>query len=266
MGKYFTYSFYEKNLQRGELWLKNPEGVVQPAAEALSDVFLKYKDVEVYEDITDELITRNNYTFYQELTSGVEILRFDVMQDVLFVETKRGNFFDQITLEDGKIKPINQDNNFTTSLLARRLGFPDYWFDENNRKIYIVTNKMASHAPDLSGCLVEYIIEQFDMNSSVLDVKLYFNLHYNFGIYNYYPSFPIMEPPKITYNKSTKMFNVSHILRGPRKHFGFVSINILKDQNLDVKEINAFFPYAKTKDIKYNISLQKTLTVDSDIY
>jgi hypothetical protein len=75
-----------------------------------------------------------------------------------------------------------------------------------------------------------------------------------------------MEPPKITYNKSTKMFNVSHILRGPRKQFGFVSINILKDQNLDVKEINAFFPYAKTKDIIYNISLQKTLTVDSDIY
>jgi hypothetical protein len=266
MGKYFTYSFYEKNLQRGELWLRSPEGVVQPAAETLSEVFLKYKNVEGYEDITDVLINSNNYTFYQELTSGADILRFDVIQDVLFVETKRGNFFDQIIYEEGKIKPVNQDNNFVTSLCARRLGFPDYWFDENNRKIYIVTNKMQSHASDLSGCLVEYVIEQFDMNSSILDVKLYFSLHFNFGTYNYYPSFPIMEPPKLTYNKSTKMFNVSHILRGPKKHFGLVSINVLKDQNLDVKQVNAFFPFGKIIDINYNIKTQKTLTVDSDIY
>lgn len=266
MGKYFTYSFYEKNLQRGELWLKSPDNIVMPAAEALSAVFLKYKDIEVYEDYLDQMLNEGGYTFYHELTSGADILRFDVMQDVLFVETKRGNFFDQITYEDGYIKPVNQDNNFVTSLSARRLGFPDYWFDENNRKIYIVTNKMVSHEASLSGCLVEYIVEQFDMNSSILDVKLHFSLHYNFGVYNFYPSFPIMEPPKLTYNKSTKMFNVSHILRGPRKHFGFVSINILKDQNLDVKEINAFFPYKKTSDIIYDIKVQKTLTIDSDLY
>ena len=265
MGKYFTYSFYEKNLQRGELWLKSPDGVVLPAAQALSSVFLKYKDIEVYQDYLDETLNSGDYTFYKELTSGADILRFDVMQDVLFVETKRGNFFDQITYEEGSIRPINQDNNFLTSLKARRMGFPDYWFDEANRKIYIVTNKLQSHSQELSGCLVEYFIEQFDMNSSVLDIKLNFTLHFDFGIYNFYPSFPIMEPPKLTYNKSTKMFNISHILRGPRKHFGFVSINLLKDQNLDVKEINAFFPYRKTKDIIYDIKEQKTLTIDSDL-
>ena len=265
MGKYFTYSFYEKNLQRGELWLKSPEGVVQPAAEALSSVFLKYKDIEMYDDLGDA-VTENLNTFYQELTSGADILRFDVIQDVLFMETKRGNFFDQITYEEGVIKPVNQDNNFVTSLSARRLGFPDYWFDENNRKIYIATNVIKSNNADLSGCLIEYIVEQFDMNSSILDVKLYFSLHFNFGIYDYYPTIPIMEPPKLTYNKSTKMFNISHLLRGPRKHFGLVSLNILKDQNLDVKEINAFFPFGKISDIKYTIKTQKTLTVDSDVY
>lgn len=266
MGKYFTYSFYEKNLQRGELWLKSPEGVVMSAAESLNDVFSKYTNSNQTDIGTVDQGGENATTFYTELTSGGEILRFDVLQDVLFVETKSGNLFDQIIYENGKIKPLTQDNNFFTSLSARRMGFPDYWFDENNRKIYIVTNKMLSHSADLSGCLIEYIVEQFDMNSSVLDVKLYFSLHYNFGILGYYPNFPIMEPPKLTYNKSTKMFNVSHILRGPRKHFGFVSINILKDQNLDVKEINAFFPYGKTTDINYDIKLQKTLTVDSDLY
>lgn len=265
MGKYFTYSFYEKNLQRGELWLKSPNGTVMTAADALSSVFLKYKDVEVYEDTSDEVLTTANQTFYRELVSGADILRFDVMQDVLFVETKRGNFFDQIIQEDGIIKPINQDNNFLTSLKARRLGFPDYWFDELNRKIYIVTNKLVSHSPELNGCLVEYFVELFDLNSSILDTKLNFTLHYDFGVYNFYPSFPIMEPPKLTYNKSTKMFNISHILRGPRKHFGFVSINLLKDQNLDVKQINAFFPYKKTSNIIYDVKLQKTLTVDSDL-
>ena len=261
MGKYFTYSFYEKNLQRGELWLKAPDGTVFSAFETLSSVFIKYKDVDAA-----DLEGGPGVTFFTELTSGQDILRFDVMQDVLFVETKRGNFFDQITLEDGQIKPVNQDNNFYTSANARRMGFPDYWFDENNRKIYIVSNKVQSHTPDLSGCLIEYVVEQFDMNSSVLDIKLLFYLHYNFGVYDFYPNFPIMEPPKLTYNKSTKMFNISHILRGPRKNFGFVSINILKDQNLDVKNINAFFPYKKTKTIDYDVIIQKTLTVDSDLY
>ena len=80
----------------------------------------------------------------------------------------------------------------------------------------------------------------------------------------FYYQIPIVEPVQLTYNKITKMFNISHICRGPKKQFGLVSINILKDQTLDVSSINCFFPFRDTSNVVYKKTIQKKLSIDSD--
>jgi hypothetical protein len=259
MGKYFSLTFYEKNRQEGELWVRTPNNTILPAEQALSRVFLKYKNV--VSDLAEG--DSSGRTFYQDIVEGKNFLRFDMIQDVLFVETPRGNIFDQIVFENNQILPRNQDNNFTTSLSSRRLSFPDYWFDENNKKIYIASSKIEQYEK-LNGLKMGYIIEQFDMNSSILDVKYYFTIFFNFNIKNFYDELPIVEPLKLSYNKYTKIFNISHICRSPKKDFGLVSINILKDQELSIESINAFFPFQKTTDVDYVPIIQKKLTIDMD--
>jgi hypothetical protein len=260
MGKYFALTFYEKNRQAGELWVRTPNNLIVPAQEALSQVFLKYKNV------SSELAEQDSSgrTIYQDLMDGTFFLRFDMIQDVLFVETPRGNIFDQIVVENNKILPRNQDNNFTTSLLSKRLTFPDYYFDENNKKIYIVTNKIEEYQ-NLGGLKLGYIIEEFNMNSSILDVKYYFTVFFNFNIKQFYDTLPIVEPLKLSYNRFTKTFNISHICRGPNNEFGLVSINVLKDQDLNVSSINAFFPFQDTTNVEYESIIQKKLTIDLDL-
>jgi len=260
MGKYFSLTFYEKNRQEGELWVRTPTNSVLPAQQALSNVFLKYKNVT--SDLAEE--DSSGRTFYQDLMDGNFFLRFDMIQDVLFVETPRGNIFDQIVVENNQILPRNQNNNFTTSLSSRRLTFPDYWFDENNKNIYIVSNKIEEYQ-NLNGIKLGYIIEEFDINSSILDVKYYFTVFFNFNIKNFYNQLPIVEPLKLSYNKFTKTFNISHICRGPKNDFGLISINVLKDQNLNVQSINAFFPFQETTDVDYSSIIQKKLTIDLDL-
>lgn len=256
MGKYFSLTFYEKNLQEGELWLRDNNNNVLSVSEALKNVFIKYKDVD-NKDV-------DSLTFYEQINTNTQILRFDVIQDVFFIETSRGNIFDQIIMENGEIKPKTLDNNFTTSLSSRRSGFPDYWFDENNRKIYIASNKVESYNGNLNGVKVSYMIEQFDMNTSILDVKYFFDITFDFGVNSFYSQIPIVEPVQLTYNKITKTFNISHICRGPKKQFGLVSINMLKDQTLDVTSINCFFPFRDTSNVVYKKTIQKKLSIDSD--
>ena len=263
MGKYFTQTFYEKNNQPGELWVRDVNNNVKPVSEFLSNVITKYKP------LSSNYISSNNYTnintdFYNSLIDSKNILRFDIMDDVLFLETSVGNIFEQITTSSsGAIIPKNQNNNFSSSEnLTKRFGFPDYWYDESNRNIFIASNKIDSYSNFIK---IGYIIEVFDIKNSILDIKYHFNIKINFGNDYVYKDFPVMEPVKLTYNKSTKTFNLSHILRGANKEFGLISINVIKDQNLNINKYNALLPFKNPLNIEYEIVSQKKLSISSDV-
>ena len=86
MGKYFTQTFYEKNNQPGELWIRDNSNNIKPVSEFLSNVFLKYKP------LSSNFISTNKYSnidvdFYNSLIDSKQILRFDIMDDVIFIET-----------------------------------------------------------------------------------------------------------------------------------------------------------------------------------
>jgi hypothetical protein len=254
MGKYFTLTFYEKNLQSGELWIRTPNNTVLPAHEALKNVFIKYKDVD------PNIIGEPGYqSFYEQLNTGTRYLRFDIIEDVIFVETQRGCIFDQIVYENNIIYPKTQDNNFMTSYKTKRFGFPSYWFDEHERKIYIASNTISDWAgsetwqENYSGITTKYMIEEFDLETSILDLKCHFDLDIRYAITNVYKELPIVEPVKLSYNNDTKIFNLSHICRGPKKQFGLISINISRDKDLKVKQVNAFLPLQPNIDSPYTM-------------
>lgn len=255
MGKYFTLTLYEKNLQDGELWIRTPNDSVLPAHEVLKNVFIKYKDVD------PNVIGEPNYqSFYEQLNTGQSYLRFDIIQDVIFVETAKGCIFDQIVYDNNIVYPKTQDNNFITSLSSKRFGFPSYWFDESEQKIYIASNNIvdwsgsSTWGETKAGIVNEYIIEEFNMETSILDVKCRFHLKLEFSLTDYYTELPIVEPVKLSYNKDTKTFNLSHICRGPKKQFGLISVNILDERNeLKVKQVNAFLPLQTNRDLPFII-------------
>lgn len=263
MGKYFTQTFYEKNNQPGELWVRDVNNNVKPVSEFLSNVITKYKPLSA------NYISSNNYAnidtdFYNSLLDSKNILRFDIMDDVLFLETSVGNIFEQITINpSGVIIPKNQNNNFSSAeTFTKRFGFPDYWYDESNRNIFVASNKIDSYKNFIK---IGYIIEVFDIKSSILDIKYYFNIKINFSSDYVYKELPVMEPVKLTYNKSTKTFNLSHILRGANKEFGLISINVIKDQNLNINKYDALLPFKNPTNIEYEIISQKKLSISSDI-
>jgi len=263
MGKYFTQTFYEKNNQPGELWIRDNNNNIKLVSEFLSNVFLKYKP------LSSSYISTNKYSnidvdFYNSLMDSKQILRFDIMDDVIFIETPVGNTFEQIIIDDrGFIQPKNQSNNFSSSEnLTKRFGFPDYWYDELNRNIFVASNKIDSYGNFIK---LSYIIELFNIKNSLLDIVYQFNININFGNEYSYKQLPVVEPVKLTYNKSTKTFNISHICRGANKEFGLISINLTKDQTININKFDALLPFKNPTNIEYNLITQKKLSISSDL-
>lgn len=232
----------EENNEIGQLWLRNPSGAIYPATSAFSAVYIKYQNLAS--------------TFCSQLTNN-QIKRFDIFYDVIFLETECGHIFDKIEFNNNSIKPVNLDNRFYPT--RNEVGFPDYWLDETNKKIYNVINKIYSWT--LSSVDIDVVVEQFDIIRNTFAIKLNYQILFNFGE-NIYNDKPILEPPKITYNLDTKTFNISFILRGPNKEFGLVSTNISKQEILDVTEVNSIVPYTTSKNMSVNIIEQKTLETD----
>lgn len=232
----------EENSEVGQLWLRTPSGTVYPATSAFSAVYLKYQNLA--------------NTFCVHLTNN-QIKRFDIFYDVIFIETDCGHIFDKIEIIDNVFKPVNLDNRFYPT--KNDVGLPDYWLDETNKKIYNVINKVYNWT--LSSVDVDVIVEQFDIIRNTFAIKLNYQILFNFEK-NIYSEKPILEPPKITYNLDTKTFNISFILRGPNKEFGLFSTNLIKEEILNISEVNSIVPYTSSTNMTVNIIDQKTLETD----
>lgn len=230
----FDQTYYAE----GEMWMRDSTGTIHSANSALINLYSKYETI--------------NQTFYNELISN-QIKRFDFFYDVIFVETQSGHIFDKIEIINDKIHPVSLDNRFLP------YSYSDYWLDESNKKIYNTINKIDNWS--LSSVQIGVLIEQFDIVRNLFNLKLYYQIDINFN-QNIYQVKPIIEPPKITFNADTDIFNISFILRGPNKEFSLLSTNINKQQFLELEEVNCFVPFASSKNVNLNILEQKILETD----
>ena len=235
--------YYDKQVP-GELWLRDLKNNVDSASNILSSVYLKYKNV--------------NSTFFSYLISN-QITRFDLFYDTFFIETPIGCIFEKFFIQSEEILPYNQINLFN----PRKTTSIDYWFNENKNNV--IFTEIHYFNDILKNPYEKYfefilIVKAFDCTTGltktlVLDV---IRLSYissrnwdgvNFGIEN----------PKITYNKDTKNYNISFILRNTAKELGLVSINLSDSDIPVVTEVNGFLPYFVQDTLNSGITAIRSL-------
>ena len=235
----------EENKISGQLWMRTSSGKLIPSKDALSAIYIKYSTI--------------NPTFYNELINN-QIKKFDCFYDVLYVQTNSGYLFDEFIYENNNINLINDDNRFT--ITNNDKNYPDYWFDELNKKIYVVTNKIVSW--NAKNVVINIELQQFDITSNFFSSKLSYDLEITICSYSIqYNQIPILEDPKISYNKDTRCFNISFIMRGPNNEFGLISNILKKNKNLEIETINCLLPYCQLESIEGNVIYNKSLETDT---
>lgn len=235
--------YYDKQVP-GELWLRDLKNNVDSASNILSAVYLKYKNV--------------NETFYFYLNTN-QINRFDLFYDTIFVETPVGYIIEKFYIQGESILPFNQINLFN----SKKTTNVDYWFNEKKNKviqaeIYCYNDPLKSPFEKHFDFIL--ILKSFECTTGLnqtVAIEL-IRLAYDSSI-NWDDSSFKVENPKITYNKDTKNYNVSFILRNSVEALGLVSLNLLESDYPTVTEVNGFLPFFTQNTLNSGVSSLKSL-------
>jgi hypothetical protein len=221
-------NFYIDTNHIGELWLRDADDNVNTASSVLSSIFLKY---EQYSD------------FYYDLSYNL-ITRFEVFYDTVFIQTKNGYIFEKLKHENSKIKPYSLFDFYSPIGLTNI----DYWFDEKNKNILIA---------GFNDVLNDYVLNS-NRNNNIIQFSIFFkeydiktgrlNKFYDRSIFLKFDELTNLtqkntvtfEDPKLTYNQDTNVFNISFLIKNDVNQAGLVSLNLNKN---DILEINAFVPF-----------------------
>lgn len=217
-------SIYYNNQIPGQLWLRDLTNNVTPAYNMLSSVFIKYQTI--------------NNSFFSDVSSN-NINRFDVINDVLFLETNNGYIFEKFYVDEySQIQPYNQMNLFNT----RKNTTVDYWYSEPKKKIYFAEVFYNGISLNTNTFTFNVILKSFDCESGTASVILLKSINLAYLSANNFNEF-LIENSKITYNSDTKTFNLSFILRNAVGSLGLLSVNILDIAIPQISQINGFLPY-----------------------
>jgi hypothetical protein len=225
-------NIYSEKNKTGELWTRNLDGKIQVSNESLSTIFNKYKQI--------------NIKFYNELINN-KIKRFDLFYDSLFIETETGYIFEKIVYQNNQISLYQNNNNFNL-----KGYYPiDYWFDELKFKVYIVEIKATLQQEDIFDFYL--ILTEYDCKTGLLKTVYKHNIILNFynsknwGVNSANISkneIPIVETPKICYNKDTNIYNISFIIRNNNiNKMGIISINLINTGIFKTESINGMVPF-----------------------
>jgi hypothetical protein len=218
---------YLENKVKGELWMREVTNKVSPAYNVLSALYLKYENI--------------NPRFYSELVSN-KIMKFDMFNDVVYLETEAASFFEKFIYEDSSIRPYNQLNliNVKKNINDNYLTNLDYWYDERKRSIYFGEIYPLS-TEIFNGISFHINFKKFNCFTGTIEdslkqyVKIQFIKPVYFNAFNF-------EYPKLTYNADTKTFNLSLVSRISGT-LGLMSVNIMNTSSFYIEKIDAFFPH-----------------------
>ena len=218
------------------MWMRDLSGNINPISSVLSSLYVKYNTI--HKNFSNDIINNN-------------IKRFDVFYDSIFIETVNGYLFEKIIINNNNnIQPIQNNNNFSPAG-----NYPiDYWFDETDFKVYILEIKAGIQTRNVFDFYV--ILNIFDCKTGQINaaykhrIKLQFTGGQSAIYFGDNNDIPIIETPKICYNRDTKTYNISFIFRNNNGYsidkgntIGIVSINIIKSGDFITNEINALVPF-----------------------
>lgn len=243
----------------GELWLRNPHGNKESATTLLSAVYNKYNTLNptLTSTLFDSVYPREvdiYHSFYSELTSN-QITRFDTFYDCIFIETKSGCIFEKIYIEEDAIKPFTFSDSLTPkhNVKAGFLSYDsyvDYWFDESSKSVfYAYISNLEENKSFPKRFAFALIVNNFDCETGLIKTVLLWKIVLglketkNWNIFDY-----VLETPKITFNSSTRTFNISFLLKNISRQFGVISINFKQTDSrfqgdYEITEVNGHLPF-----------------------
>jgi hypothetical protein len=246
---------YAEKSQAGEFWLRDPLGNKNPANIVLEDVYAKYATPNQFLSAFYSPNDNKSWTFFTELTSN-QVTRFDVFHDCLFIETPSGCIFEKITTEGDKIKPYTLSNFFTAKhskipgslWIDTKVG---YWYSEEYNKIYFcyIINIEENKNYPMQFSLV-LVVNEFDCATSNIKTVLFDKVVFvHYGNTRNWDIFDILiETPVMSFNTSTRKYNVSFLLKNKNRQFGLVSINFInageyENGRFTITEVNGHLPF-----------------------
>lgn len=226
-------SIHNSQNKIGELWLRTLNGSVMSSNEILSSVYIKYSTVDPI--------------LYQELQNN-EIIRFDVFYDVIYIETERGYFFEKIKFDPflNQVLPYNNDNNFIYSFQTPI----NYWFDEDNFKIYYV--QINSGIQQANTFVFFVTVREFDIKTATNEIVLQHSITvYSQQSVSWGGKNANIEKPHICYNKDSRNYNISFIVRNNQNTIGLVSMILNKNEEFRITKIDALLPFFTNCTLTY---------------
>lgn len=216
----------------GDLWLRKLDNKVEPSNVLLSNIYAKYENV--------------NNVFYTELINN-EITRFDMFYDTVFIETNNGYFFEKfVTDAEGNITPFHNFNNYQ----SRAYTPIQYWFDEENLKVYIVDIRSPIQSDE---SVTSPAFFDFYLNVTIYNcedglykkclrkrIKVKIEKPQNWG-----GDVANIETPNICYNKDTKTYNISFIFRNKINKIAIMSINFIKKEQFEITRVDSLIPFSQ---------------------
>jgi hypothetical protein len=217
-------SLYNESETAGNLWLRNPSGVIENGSKLLSAIYLKYSEIP---------------NFYTDLINN-DITRFDVFYDCLFIETQNGCFFEKIFIdENDSFQPFTRNYFFNIKKTTK----VDYWFNENEQKIYFVDIEHLTSQIEHFNFILH--IKEFDCVTGATEQKVKQFIDLKFSSSESWTNLnPIVETPKLTYNPNSTNYNVSFIFRNRIKQFALLSLMLSKKRTFEVNKIDGIVPFA----------------------
>ena len=224
-------SIYNQQTKSGEMWLRSLNTSIKSVDMILSSIALKYQPV--------------NYNFYSDINNNT-ITRFDVFYDNIFLETQTGYIFEKIVYDGNSILPYHNNNN-----LKLRNYIPcDYWFDEINFKVYIAEVKAL---PQTKKDIFDFylVLNEFDCKTGLIETVYKHYIAINIAGSSYWNTttndYPIIEKPKICYNKDTKNYNISFLIRNNNVYkIGIISVNLKNIGEFNTVSINGMIPFCNS--------------------
>ena len=229
--------FYRQINEFGNGWMRDSFDNIITLNEKLSAIYKKYENV--------------NLPFYNELISN-NIKGFDIFYDTFFIKTNIGYVFEKYKFENNEIKPFNKLNYFNVN----NVNNLDYWFDEIEKIVYIfdfvLTPPKVAIVEIVDGLATiqfSFIFKSFDTKDAVYKNLISETIKFVVSDFEGLDTTNgIVEDPKITYNRDTKLFNASFLVKNELDSIGIISMNFNKTE---IKEINAYIPFGKPLDYDY---------------
>jgi hypothetical protein len=221
-------TIYAMQNSYGELWMRTADNSIYKGPDALSAVYLKYN---------------NQPTIYNQLTAN-SIKNIEVFFDTLVIELSGYVLFEKITFDYTALTITNTDTDYLyldlSSTLPTRIlssasltayspsgnAVPYYggiWYNEPEKKFVtclLLSAELVSTSPSASGIVVPVLYE-YNLNSPATRKRIWPTNSTNYDEYVYFkgaaPDDPnkeyltYIEPPVITYNKSTNSYFITFI-------------------------------------------------------